>query len=304
MGIKPLKVIEEMKATMVEAGKVPPKVRDFFENVQKHGNPYGEPAEKRADWMHGSKVKRFDAKDEYLLYIGCVGSYDTRSQEAARALAHVLSVAGVSYGVLGEKERCDGNEVLRLGERDLFQYMAEENIKLFKELGVSKIITLSPHSYNVFRNEYPALGGNYKVVHYTQLVAELLKSGRLALTKSGKEKIAFHDPCLLGRYNDEYAAPRAILAATHGAECVELGSSKEHSFCCGGGGGNFYTDLLGNVINSPARIRVREALAAGARTLAVACPKCLTMLDNAVKAEDAEGKIKVQDIAEILAANC
>ena len=304
MGLKPLKVIEEMKAILVESGKVPPKVRDFFENIQKFGNPYGETAEKRVNWMNGSQIKRFDRGDEYLLYVGCVGSYDTRSQKAAKSLAHMLSTAGVSFGVLGEKERCDGNEVLRLGEKDLFQYLAEENIKLFKELGVSKIVTLSPHSYNVFRNEYPALGGNFQVVHYTQFLADLLKRGQIKPAKKRTGKITYHDPCFLGRYNNEYEAPRTILTSMYGTKFVEMGSNKEHSFCCGGGGGNFYTEILSTASNSPARIRIREALTTGVDTLAVACPKCLAMLEDAVKAEDLEGKIQVEDIAELVEANC
>ncbi len=304
MGLKPLKVIEEMKAILVESGKVPPKVRDFFENIQKFGNPYGETAEKRVNWMNGSQIKRFDRGDEYLLYVGCVGSYDTRSQKAAKSLAHMLSTAGVSFGVLGEKERCDGNEVLRLGEKDLFQYLAEENIKLFKELGVSKIVTLSPHSYNVFRNEYPALGGNFQVVHYTQFLADLLKRGQIKPAKKRTGKITYHDPCFLGRYNNEYEAPRTILTSMYGTKFVEMGSNKEHSFCCGGGGGNFYTEILSTASNSPARIRIREALTTGVDTLAVACPKCLAMLEDAVKAEDLEGKIQVADISELVEANC
>jgi len=303
MGLKPLRVIEEMKAFMVEKGVVPSKVRDFLENIQKFGNPYGEPAEKRAKWAEGVGAKQYDSGDEYLLFIGCVGSYDSRSQQASRALAEVLLKAGVKFGILGSDEFCDGNEVLRLGERDLFQYIAEENIKKFRDMNVKKVITLSPHSYNVFKNEYPALGGEFEVVHYTQLLADLIKKKRLKFKKVPEVKVTYHDPCFLGRHNKEYDAPRDVLSAIPGVELVEMDSRKEHSFCCGGGGGNFYTDLLGNAVNSPSRTRIREAEATGAKVLAVACPTCLAMLEDAVKAEDLEDKIQVKDIGELVFEN-
>ena len=293
-------VVELMKADVVEEGLVPSKVRDFLENIQKYGNPYGEPADKRAKWADGTDVKQYKPGDKYLLYIGCVGSYDTRSQQAARALANVLTKAGVSFGILGADEMCDGNEVLRLGERDLFQYIAEENIKKFKELKVSRVITLSPHSYNVFKNEYPALGGDFEVVHYTQLLADLIKSKQLKIAGGFKAKVTYHDPCFLGRYNKEYDAPRNILTSIPGIELVEMRRKKEHSFCCGGGGGNFYTDLVGGKENSPSRVRIREIYKTGAQILAVACPTCITMLEDAVKSEDLEGKIVVKDIVEIV----
>ena len=293
-------LVELMKADIVEEGLVPPKVRDFLENVQKFGNPYGEPADKRANWAEGTGAKEYKPGDEYLLYVGCVGSYDSRSQQAAKALANILSKAGISFGILGADEFCDGNEVLRLGERDLFQYIAEENIKKFKELKVNKIVTLSPHAYNVFKNEYPALGGDFKVVHYTQLLSELIQSKRLKLTKSLKAKVTYHDPCFLGRYNKEYDAPRKVLTAIPGVELIEMRMNKDFSFCCGGGGGNFYTDIIDGKDNSPNRIRVREASATGAGILAVACPTCITMLDDAVKSENLEDKLQVKDIAELV----
>ena len=297
-------IVEAMKADVVEHGLVPPKVRDFLENIQKYGNPYGEPAEKRGKWAEGTGIKQYQPSDEFLLYIGCVGSYDTRGQETARELGSLLSDAGVSFGILGAKEKCDGNEVLRLGERDLFEYLAQENIKALKDLQVKSIITLSPHSYNVMRNEYPKLGADFEVLHYTQFLRHLIKNKKLKPTAGFKARVAYHDPCFLGRYNDEYDAPREVLATIPGIDLVEMHRRRDNSFCCGGGGGNFYTDLIGGKENSPSRIRVREAYGTGAQVLAVACPVCTTMLEDAIKAEELEGKLAVKDIAEIVKEAC
>ena len=304
MGLKPLEVIEELKAIMVEEGVVPPKVRDFLENVYKYGNPYGEGKEKRGKWAEGTSIRQYQPGDEFLLYIGCVGSYDTRSQEAAKALGSLLLDAGVSFGILGAEEKCDGNEVLRLGERELFQHLAQENIKALKDLQAKSIITLSPHSYNVMKNEYPELGADFEVIHYTQFLRDLIKNKKLKPAKGFKARVTYHDPCFLGRHNKEYDAPREVLSSIPGVELTEMESRREHSFCCGGGGGNFYTDMLGGAENSPSRIRIKEAYATGAEVLAVACPICMTMLDDAVKVEGLEDKLGVKDIAEIVRQAC
>jgi len=294
------KIVEAMKADVVDFGLAPPKVRDFLENIQKYGNPYGEPADKRGKWPENIAVKKYQPGDEYLLYIGCVGSYDTRSQQAARALVELLQQAGVSFGILGNEEMCDGNEVLRLGERELFQYMAEENIKSYKKLEVKNIITLSPHAYNVMKNEYPRLGAEFNVMHYTQFLSTLMKNNKLSISSKFKGLVTYHDPCFLGRCNGEYEAPREVLTSVGSLSLVEMRRSREYSFCCGGGGANFYTDLIDGSENSPSRIRVREALETGAAVIAVACPVCITMLEDGIKAEEVEGKIMVKDISEIL----
>ena len=297
-------IVEAMKADVVQLALVPAKVRDFLENIQRYGNPYGEPQSGRGKWADGLGVKRYEHGDEMLLYIGCVGSYDNRSQQAARALATVLLKAGVKFGILGDEERCDGNEVLRLGERELFEYIAEENIKSFKELGVKKVVTFSPHSYNAMKNEYPRLGAEFEVLHYTQLLRDLMKERRLSVAKDIQAKVTYHDPCFLGRYNKEYDAPREILTSVPGIKFVEMRRTREYSFCCGGGGGNFYTDLIGGGENHPARVRIREVRDSGASIVAVACPICLTMLEDAVKSEGLENQVSVKDIAEVLDEIC
>jgi len=293
-----LNVIRAAKAEMVEQGKIPTEARDFLENIQVHGNPYGAPKSKRGEWM-GKTTMDFYQGQEYLYYVGCVGSYDTRAQAAARRLGQVLQKSGVSLGVLGKDERCDGNEIRNLGEEALFEMMAEDNIAQFKGLGVEKIVTLSPHSYNVIKNDYPPYGGDFEIIHYTQLIQELIEGGRLSLSVEVPARVTFHDPCFLGRWNGVYDAPRSILQAVPGVTLVEMERNRESALCCGGGGGNFSMDLLGGSPDSPARRRVREALNTGADILAVACPKCLTVLEDAVKVEGLDDKLMVKDIAEI-----
>ena len=294
------KTMECLKAEAVEKGYTPRAVREFLENVMKFGNPWGLPPSKRADWSHELKVPRFDSKvHEYLLYIGDTGSYDTRGQEAAKSLTAILTRAQVSFGVLGEKERSDGNEVNRIGEKGLFEEIASKNIKAFNSLGVKKIITLSPHAFNTFKNEYPDLGGSYEVIHYTDLLSRLIKNGQLKPSNNGTTKVTFHDSCMLGRYNNEYEAPREILKAVPGLELVEMERIRENAFCCGGGGGNFVTGLdegkkRANIM------RIREAGATGASVLAVSCPKCLIMFEDAVKTEGLEGKLAVKDLSELV----
>lgn len=289
------------KTAMVDEGKIPKAVGEFLTNVQLHGNPYGMAAKRREDWMEGLNLEPYKGQ-EFLFYVGCEGSYDTRAQGAARATAKLLQQAGVSFGVLGSQEISDGNEVEMMGEDALLEDLAKKNIKMFTELGVKKIITLSPHSYNVFKNRYPDFGGEFQIFHHSQILANLLKKGLIKAPEQADARITFHDPCFLGRWNEEYSAPRKVLAAIPGAAFAEMGRNKKGALCCGGGAGNFYTDFLGGSEDSPARIRAREADEAKANILAVACPNCLTMLEDAVKVEGLEDKIKVRDISEILTA--
>jgi len=284
------------RSDMIEKGFPLPKVRDFLNNISKHGNPWGIPRSKRDAWAEG--VKRYRPGDEYLLYIGCVGSYEERGQRMARNLAELLDEAEVSFGILGAEEDCDGNEVYMLGEMGLFKELANKNAQKFKELGVKKIVTLSPHAYNSMKNKYPRLG-DFEVLHYTQLLLEMIREGKIRLSEL-KAKVTYHDPCFLGRYNGIYDAPREILKTIPGIELIEMKRTRENSFCCGGGSGNIVMDLLGRSAESPSRIRVREAYETGAEILAVACPSCMVMLDDAVKDEGLEGKITVKDIAELV----
>lgn len=300
VGNRPLMVIEELKSELVERGCVPANVRDFLIGVQRHGNPYQIPRERRGEWAAGTGVKDYAAGDEYLLYVGSEGSCDPRGQKIARSLAALLDRAGVSFGILGSRENCDGNEVNRVGEKGLFQMLAEENIRTFKELGVRKVITLSPHAFNTFKNDYPQLGGDLEAVHYTQMLSSLIKSGKLAPRKEVRVRITYHDPCFLGRHNGDFESAREVLRSIPGVELVEMERSRKNSFCCSGGGANYYADLLGGGENSPPRLRIREAWGTGAEIVATACPACATMLEDAPRAEGLEGQLAVRDVAEIL----
>jgi len=293
-----LNIFEAAKAELVSKGLIPPPVRDYFKAINMNGNPYKEPQDERGEWAEGTDIQTF-SDQEYLFYIGDVGSYDERGKKMARFVGTLLAEAGLSIGILGNDEGSDGNDVKALGEKWLFKQLAEDNISKFKKKGVKKIITLDPHAFNAFTQEYPELGGNFKVWHYTQILATLMKEKKIPLSEY-KVKVTYHDPCYLGRHNAEFNAPREILKGIPGLELAEMNRNRENAFCCGGGGGNFFTDILGVGEESPGRIRVREALDTGAEILAVACPMCSKMLDDAVKAEEVEEKIKVQDVAEIV----
>ncbi len=262
------------RSDMVENGLVPRKVAEFFNNVSKFGNPWGQ---RYKPWTE----KIYDG-NEYLLHAGCIASFDSRAKKALKALEKVLNYYRVDFGVLSD-ERCEGNEVLIMGEFGLFEELAKRNIQKFTKLGVWKILTPDPHAYNAIKNYYPTFGFDAEVYHHTQIIDKLLKDvEKLDL------KVTYHDPCFLGRWNGIYKEPRRILNKV--ARFIEMPRNKDNAFCCGGGSGNFFTDYLGNV---PAKIRVKEAEEV-ADVLVTACPVCLTMLESATE------KIEVLDIAEIV----
>jgi len=289
-------IIIAAREEMVANGLVMPKIARFFRNIEAYGNPYRELRENRDRWAEATKIEPYTGQ-EFLFYVGCVGSFDEKGQRAARALGELLLKAGVSFGILGPAEECDGNEVRILGESRIFQMLRDRNTELFEKAGVKKIITLSPHSYNVFRNEYP---GRFEVFHYTKILRELIEEGRVKPASRLNMRVTYHDPCFLGRHAGEYEAPREVLKAIPGVELIEMERNRENSFCCGGGSGNFYTDFFGGGKNSPSRIRVREAYKTGADILAVACPTCAVMLSEAIKDEGIEEKLMVKDISEII----
>ncbi len=289
-------IIIAAREEAVANGLVMPGVARFFRNIEAYGNPYRELRENRGRWAEAMKIEPYTGQ-EFLFYVGCVGSFDEKGQRAAKALGELLLTAGISFGILGSAEECDGNEIHILGESRIFQMLRDRNAGLFEKAGVKKIITLSPHSYNVFRNEYPA---GFEVFHYTKMLRDLIKEGKLKSTSKLNMRVTYHDPCFLGRHAGEYEAPREILKAIPGVDLVEMERNRENAFCCGGGSGNFYTDFSGGGENSPSRIRVREAYKTGANVLAVACPTCAVMLGEAIKDEGIEEKLIIKDISEIV----
>ena len=294
-----LEVFTAGKEAFLDAGQVPAPVRDYLTKVQLHGNPYGKPGKKRSDWAAELDIEPF-SDQEYLFFVDDVGAFDTRGQEFVRAVARMLQRAGASFGILSGEEVTDGNDVRALGETPLFEELAQKNIAVFNQKGVKKIITVSPHSLHAIKNHYPALGGNYQVAHYTQLLAFSLD--RLNFQANGKKHcITFHDPCYLGRHNWDYQSPRMLLNALPEVSLVEMDRNQKNAFCCGGGGGNFFTDMLSAEADSPGRVRVREAAQTGADVLAVACPMCAVMLEDAAKVEGLEGRLQVREVTEIMA---
>ncbi|MFX1255799.1 MAG: (Fe-S)-binding protein, partial [Promethearchaeota archaeon] len=284
------------RSDIVEKGLAPPSIRDFLDNIYQSGNPWGMPRSERDVWAEG--IKHYTPSDEYLFYVGCTGSYEERGQRITRTLSEVLTKTGISFGILGAEEECDGNEVYMLGEIGLFRELAKKNVQKFKDLSVKKIFTLSPHAYNSMKNKYSGIG-DIEIRHYTHLLHEMIQKGKIGLSALNA-KVTYHDPCFLGRYNGVYAIPRDILKQIPGVELVEMERNRENSFCCGGGGGNFVFDLLGRSRDSPSRIRVREAHKTGAEILVVACPNCMTMFDDAIKAEGLDGELAVKDISELV----
>lgn len=286
------------RMVLVEQSIIPKQANQYLKNLFQHGNPWKESQTKRGDWAKDIGIQIYNGQ-HFLYYVGDIGSYDPNGRKTAGTVARILQKAGVSFGILGAREHTDGNDIRQLGEQGLFHYFAEKNIRVFKDKNVKKICTLSPHAYNTMKNDYPEIGGKFEVFHYTHLLEQCIFQNKINFTKPVDKKVTFHDPCFLGRWNNQYETPRNILASIPGIQLKEMERNKKDAFCCGGGGGNFYTDLIGGGKNSPARIRIKEAFSTGADILAVACPGCMTMLEDALKAENLEDKIAVKDIAEI-----
>jgi Fe-S oxidoreductase len=262
------------------------------------GNPLGEPRAKRADWAKGLPVRPFAEGMEFLYFVGCYLSYDPRLKKVAAATADLLGRAGVDFGILGEKESCCGEAVRKTGAEKVFRTLAKENIKTFIDSGVKKIVVSSPHCYHAFKNEYPEFRVNFEVVHVSQLLLELLRSGRLRLGKRYPKKVAYHDPCYLGRHNGVFDEPREVLARVPGLELVEMADSRQDSLCCGGGGGRIWMDTPRSERFS--EIRLDQAAAAGAEVLATSCPYCITMFEDSRLSRENEDAVRIKDVTEIL----
>lgn len=293
-------LINHIRSTLVERGLVPSTIRDALRNSLKYGNPWGKLQNMRDQWAEQLNIKRFSEGEKHsiLLYVGCTPSYDTRCQEVARSMVAVLNRAEVDYGILGNDEKCCGDQILKMGEKGLFDMLAEQNINLLNKYGINRIVTMSPHCYNTFKNDYPCLGGKYEVQHYSQFLLELIDEGELRFSKKVDKAVTYHDPCFLGRHNDIYEAPRRILEAIPGLKLVEMPRNREDSFCCGGGGGRMWIDeKSGEHVST---IRAREAVSVNTDMIATACPFCLVNLEDGIKALDKNGNVMVKDIIELV----
>lgn len=242
-----------------------------------------------------------DETPEILFWVGCAGSYDSRAQKVTIAFSKILNAVGIKFAILGNEERCTGDPARRAGNEFLFQMTALQNIETLKMYNVEKIVTACPHCFNILKNEYPALGGNYEVIHHTQLLQQLINDGRIKMQEGGTfkgKRITYHDSCYLGRANGIYEAPRSVLEALDG-DLVEMKRSKQNGLCCGAGGSQMWKeDEPGDKrINIE---RAEEALATGAEIIALNCPFCLTMLTDGVKAKDKQDDVMVYDLSELI----
>lgn len=293
--------ITESKGLLVESGLIPRTVKDVLENVMKYHNPYGIHQSKRMGWAEGLSIKTYPnvTKADLLCFICCSNAYETRNMEVARAMASVFNSLGLNYAFFGEEEWCCGDHVLRMGEKGLYEMLAEHNVEVLRKFDADRIVTLSPHCYHAFKNEKPYKDLNLNVQHYTQFLAELLDKGILKPKKEFRGKVAYHDPCYLGKRNQIYEEPRKLLESISGLELIEMRRTRESSFCCGGGAGRVWTEEA-EPEKRPSVNRVKEALELGASVIAVACPFCTVMLEDAIKILEVEDKIVVRDILEIL----
>lgn len=294
--------IIDMRRDLVEMkAKFPEELLTFFENMEQRSNPWGIAPGERTKWTAEIDVKPFEAdKTEYLFYVGCAGAFDARNRHVTMAVAKIMDASGISWGILGKDELCCGDSLRRLGNEFVFDRIARENVKMFEERGVKKIITQCPHCYSTLKNDYRQYGVELEVIHHTELINKLIEDGRLKL--NGAEdlgNIVFHDSCYLGRHNDIYEAPRQVVASTTGQVPIEMERHHSNGFCCGAGGGRMWMEeSLGKRINVA---RVEEALHKDPQTVCVCCPYCMTMFEDGMKDKGAGDKVQVLDLAEIVA---
>ena len=273
-------------------------IRGIGSSLTSEGNPLNEERAKRANWAEGLSVRPFTEGMEILYFPCCYLSYDSRLKKVAKATVNILNKAGVDFGILGSAENCCGESIRKTGDEDLFKRLAKENIKTFIDNGVKKILVSSPHCYHAFKNEYAEFKVNFDVVHISQYLLELIQTGRLELNREYAKKIAYHDPCYLGRHNGLYDQPRESLKKVTGVELKELPDARVDSLCCGGGGGRIWMETPKNERFSD--LRIAQAIEIGAEVLATACPYCITNFeDSRLNREDSEA-IAVKDITEII----
>ncbi len=298
------KILDMRRYLSLMESDFPVELGNTYRSMENTSNVYGMNQGERADWAKDlddvTIVDGSSAIDhEYLMWVGCAGSFDDRNKKTTRALAKLLQRAGVDFAILGPSELCTGDPARRSGNEYIFQMLAMQNIETLGGMEVKKIVTQCPHCFNTLKNEYPQYGGSYEVVHHSQLLTELLADGRLSLEGASlAERVTYHDSCYLGRHNDVYMAPRKVIGSLAGIDIVEMPRNGTRGMCCGAGGARMWMEEhVGKKVNDE---RSEEALATGASRIAVACPFCYVMMEDGVKAKGADEEVKVQDIAEVL----
>lgn len=298
-------IVDMRRSLVMMEADFPPEAQSAFQNIENNFTPWAFSAAERADWAEDLDfVKTMAETDEekredldVLFWVGCAGSYDDRYKKVTLAFAELMEMAGVKFRILGTEEKCTGDPARRLGNEYLAQMMIQMNVETLNGYNVKKIVTTCPHCFNTLLNEYPDFGGNYDVVHHTEFIDSLVKQGKIKAMNEIQHRMTYHDSCYIGRYNNNYEAPRSTLKHVPGLEVVEMDRNRSRGLCCGAGGGQMYLEeTQGKRVNIE---RTEEALATGAGTITTACPFCMTMMNDGVKNKDAEGVV-VKDVAEVL----
>lgn len=301
------KIIDLRRYLVLTEGKMDADAQRAMQNIERQGNPWGLNRKERENWREAredvevktvKEMKKEGEEFEYLFWVGSMGSYDNRSQKIALSFAKLLNEAGVKFAILGNKEKNSGDTARRLGNEFVFQELAANNIAEFEKNEVKKIVTIDPHAYNIFKNEYPDFGLEAEVYHHTEVLYQLVKDGRLKPKYEVNETITFHDSCYLGRYNDVYDPPREILKSISGVKLVEMARNRDTGMCCGAGGGLMWMEEeTGHRINVA---RTEQALEVNPTVISSGCPYCLTMLSDGTKAKEVEDQVSTYDVAELL----
>lgn len=299
-GVKIIDVMRAMRRILVPDGVVPasiPNLRSVMTSIASVGNPFRQEKD-RAEWAEALSIKAFTEGTDLLYFPCCYPSYEPRLKKVAQATGELLQKGGVDFGLLGSKENCCGESVRAAGNEELFKRLARENIKTFIDHGVKKILTSSPHCYHTFKNDYIEFKANFEVIHISQYLLELIREGRLEITKEFKKRVTYHDPCYLGRHNGIYDEPRELLKRIPGLQLVEMPDSKDNSLCCGMGGGRIWMETAKGERFSD--LRLQQALSTGAEVLVTACPYCITQFEDSKSIlKECEG-LEIKDITEIL----
>lgn len=297
-------IVDMRRNLVLMESSFPAELNPVFKNLETNFTPWAFNWQDRANWAEGMGVKTMaeDPNCDILFWVGCAGSYDTRYQKVTKALAKLMQIANINYRILGIEEKCNGDTARRLGNEYLAQTLMQENVDILNNYKVTKIVTACPHCFHSLKNEYPQFGGNFEVLHHTELIADLLAKGAFELKNEAIEKtVTYHDSCYLGRYNNIIEEPRKVLENLNGLKLVEMERNKDKGFCCGAGGGRmFLEELEGTRINVN---RTEEAVKTNAGTIASACPFCMTMITDGLKTLEKAEDIEVKDIAEIVLEN-
>ncbi len=296
------KVVDLRRYLVLMKAKFPQEITPTFKNLETNYNPWAFGFATRGDWAKdlGVRLLSEDKNVDILYWVGCSGSFDDRNKKVSKALVKILKKANINFGILGNQEKCCGEPARRMGNEYLGQILIQENIEILKNYGIKKILFTCPHGYNTFKNEYPQFGGEFEVFHHTDFILDLIQKGKLKIGKRINHKLTFHDSCYLGRYNNIYDSPRQILKHILDGKIREMERKRGKSFCCGAGGGRMWMEEnLGKRIN---QLRVQQAQKTDAKTIASACPYCMTMLSDGIKEIGLEEKLEVKDIAELVAS--